>query len=88
MDGTHSENFAIDGLTIATTSSPINGQWTHNGSGVWSGPGNWTGGNPPDTGQDAAVFGAVLGSGTANITLQNSVALAASASARPAGPAT
>ena len=75
VDSTHSENFAIDGLTIATTSSVTNGQWATNGSGVWSGPGNWTGGVSPDTGQDTAVFGTVLTSGTANVTLENSISL-------------
>ena len=75
VDSTHSENFAIDGLTIATTSGATNAQWTTNGSGVWGGPGNWSGNVPPDTGQDAAVFGTALSSGTANVTLQNSVSL-------------
>ena len=75
MDSTHSENFAIDGLTIATTSGATNGQWATNGGGMWHGPGNWSGGLPPDTGQDTAVFGPVLTSGTANVTLDSSISL-------------
>jgi autotransporter-associated beta strand protein len=62
-------------VSIAVPSS-INGQWATNGGGVWSGTANWTGGNVPGTPQDTAVFGTVLTSGTAAVTLDSSRSLA------------
>ena len=63
-------------LVLSATSSPINGQWATNGSGTWSGTANWTGGNVPGAPQDTAVFGTVLTSGTATVTLDVSLSLA------------
>ena len=51
-----------------------NGQWAVNSGGSWSTPGNWSGG-VPGSGQDTAVFGTVLTSGTANVVLDSSRSL-------------
>ena len=61
---------------IQLVTSPINGQWTTNGSGTWSGTANWTSGNVPGVPQDTAVFGTVLTTGTATATLDFSLSLA------------
>ena len=68
-------NNVID-LVISASVSVINGQWATNGGGAWSGTANWTGGNVPGTPQDTAVFGTVLTSGTAAVTLDSSRSLA------------
>ena len=53
-----------------------NGQWGVNSGGTWSTATNWSGGNVPGFNpQDAAVFGTVLTSGTANVTLDSSRSL-------------
>ena len=50
----------------------INGRWNHNGSGTWSSSGNWANNNVPGgTALDTAVFGPVLSSGTATVTLDS-----------------
>ena len=51
VDSTHSENFAIDALTIANT--PV--AWASAVSGKWSMPGNWTGGMPNAFGGGAVI---------------------------------
>jgi autotransporter-associated beta strand protein len=66
-------NNVID-LVISASVSVINGQWATNGGGAWSGTANWTGG-VPGTGQDTAVFGTALTSGTAAVTLDGSRSL-------------
>ncbi len=67
---------AIDLVVTPTTGGgPINGTWNTNGPGTWSTSGNWSGG-VPGSGQDTAVFGTVLTSGTATVTLDGSRSLA------------
>jgi autotransporter-associated beta strand protein len=64
------------GNTFAIPTSPvINGQWASDGSGTWSGTANWTNGNVPGAPQDTAIFGTVLTSGTATVTLDGSRSL-------------
>ena len=53
-----------------------NGQWGVNSGGTWSTAGNWTGGSVPGRNpQDTAVFGTVLTSGTATVTLDGNRSL-------------
>ena len=65
----------IDLVISPSGSQTINGTWATNGSGTWSTSGNWTGG-VPGSGQDTAVFGTALTSGTATVTLDGSRSLA------------
>ncbi len=65
----------IDLVISPSGSQTINGTWATNGPGTWSTSGNWTGG-VPGSGQDTAVFGAALTSGTATVTLDGSRSLA------------
>ncbi len=65
----------IDLVISASGSQAINGTWNTNGSGTWSTSGNWSGG-VPGSGQDTAVFGTALTSGTATVTLDGSRSLA------------
>ncbi len=65
----------IDLVISPSGSQAINGTWATNGGGTWSGTANWTGG-VPGSGQDTAVFGTVLTSGTATVTLDSSRSLA------------
>ena len=51
VDSTHSENFAIDALTIPNT--PVS--WVSAVSGQWIMPGNWTGGLPNAFGAGAVI---------------------------------
>ncbi len=62
-------------MVISGTNGLINGVWATNGPGTWSTSGNWTGG-VPGSGQDTAVFGTALTSGTATVTLDGSRSLA------------
>ncbi len=66
----------VNGLgTVFALTLP--GQWATNGSGTWSGTANWTGGNVPGgNAQDTAVFGTILTSGTATVTLDSNRSLA------------
>ncbi len=65
----------IDLVISPSGSQTINGTWATNGPGTWSTSGNWTGG-VPGSGQDTAVFGTALTSGTATVTLDGSRSLA------------
>ena len=60
---------------LAVIPGPANGTWAVNGNGTWSGTANWTGG-VPSSGQDTAIFGTVLTSGTATVTLDSNRSLA------------
>ena len=66
-------------LVISGSITPVNGQWNVNGSGTWSSSGNWTGSVVPGVlsgTANAAVFGTVLTSGSATVTLDVSPTLA------------
>lgn len=70
VDGTHSENFAIDGLTIAST--PI--VWALAASGNWSAAGSWKNGTVPN----GLAIGAVINASTTaalTITLDQPVTI-------------
>ena len=64
-------------IDLVITPPPLtNGQWGVNSGGTWSTAGNWSGGNVPDLNpQDTAVFGTILTSGTAYVTLNGSRSL-------------
>ena len=70
-------NDAPDDLIELDISAGLtNGQWGVNSGGTWSTVGNWSGGNVPGGNpQDAAVFGAVLTGGTANVVLDGNRSL-------------
>ena len=61
-------------LDLVISAKIVSGQWKTNGSGTWSTTGNWTGG-VPGSGQDTAVFGSVLTTGAATVTLDSSRSL-------------
>lgn len=65
------------GQTVALLLTPVNvnGKWGVNSGGTWSASDNWTGGVPGGSAVDTAVFGPVLTSGTATITLDSSRSL-------------
>ena len=62
-------------LDLLISGGVINGVWATNGPGTWGGTANWTAGGVPGSGLDTAVFGAVLTSGTAAVTLDSSRSL-------------
>ena len=64
-------------IDLVITAPPlVNGQWGVNSGGTWSTAGNWSGGNVPGLNpQDTAVFGTILTSGTAYVTLDSSRSL-------------
>ena len=64
-------------IDLVITAPPlVNGQWGVNSGGTWSTAGNWSGGNVPGLNpQDTAVFGTILTSGTAYVTLNSSRSL-------------
>ncbi len=68
--------YTFGGVALTISPTPINGQWGSNGSGMWSGTANWTGGNVPGAPQDTAVFRMAFSSGTATVTLDSVVSLA------------
>ena len=56
-------------LTLPTSSDA----WSQSGGGSWNNPGNWNGNVVPGYNpQDAAIFGTVIGSNTATVTLDGS----------------
>ena len=65
-----SDGFSFYGLSSVITVPPFSIAWTSTGGGSWSNASNWGGnvvpGGYPGT---AAVFGTVIGSGTATVTL-------------------
>ncbi len=61
-------------LDLVISGVVVNGIWKTNGSGTWSTTSNWTGG-VPGSGQDTAVFGSALTTGTATVTLDSSRSL-------------
>ena len=67
-------NPGIDLIDLIIAPGMINGIWKTNGGGTWGTSGNWSGG-VPGSGQDTAVFGAALTSGTATVTLDASRSL-------------
>ena len=67
---------SLGNVQLTTSGTAINGLWAQNGSAAWSGSANWTDGNVPGAPQDAAVFGSILSSGTATVTLDYGVSLA------------
>ena len=62
-------------LTIFYTPYSLIDQWATNGSGTWSTAANWVNGNVPGAGQGNALFGTILTSGTATVTLDASRSL-------------
>ena len=61
-------------LDLVITPPLTNGQWKVNHGGTWGTAGDWSGG-VPGSGQDTAVFGPILTSGTATVTLDASRSL-------------
>ena len=73
-------------LSVTVPSSVVNGAWSSSTGGVWSDSTKWSGGNVPGgNAQDAAVYGPVLTSGTAVVTLDSSRSLSSLGFNTPAG---
>ena len=69
--------YTLGQVSLSLSPTSINGQWANSGTGgSWCGSGNWSGGNVPGAPQDTAMFGTVLTSGTATVTLDCSLSLA------------
>ena len=65
------------GTIFELTLPPANVTWSHAGSGSWNSPGNWDGNSVPGSNaQDTAIFGTVIGSTTATVTLDGSWTIA------------
>ena len=74
-DGFGNNPYLIRAGTVAPRQA-TSGHWNVNGSGTWSTGGNWdVGVAPSQNPQDTAVFGTVLTSGTATVTLDSSCSL-------------
>jgi autotransporter-associated beta strand protein/uncharacterized repeat protein (TIGR03803 family) len=80
------DNIGFRVASSATNGHAINGQWAVNSGGRWSASGNWTGGVPGGSTKDTAVFGPVLTSGTADVTVDGNRGLS-SLGLSPAGGA-